>query len=49
MLRARDPERAARLEDALREKVNAALKAIKADGSYKRMADRYFDFDISGQ
>lgn len=35
-------------EDALRDKVNAALKAIKADGSYRRMADRYFDFDISG-
>lgn len=35
-------------EDALREKVNAALKAIKADGSYKRMADKYFDFDITG-
>ena len=35
-------------EDVLRDKVNAALKAIKADGTYKRMADRYFDFDISG-
>jgi arginine/ornithine transport system substrate-binding protein len=35
-------------DDALREKVNAALKAIKADGSYKRLADRYFDFDVSG-
>lgn len=35
-------------EDALREKVNAALKAIKADGTYKKLADQYFDFDISG-
>ncbi|MBL8329733.1 MAG: transporter substrate-binding domain-containing protein [Rubrivivax sp.] len=35
-------------DDALRERVNAALKAIRADGSYKRMADKYFDFDISG-
>jgi arginine/ornithine transport system substrate-binding protein len=35
-------------EDALREKVNAALKAIKANGSYKKMADAYFDFDVSG-
>lgn len=35
-------------DDALRLKVNAALKALKADGSYKRLADRYFDFDISG-
>lgn len=32
----------------LRDKVNAALKAIKADGTYKRLADRYFDFDVSG-
>jgi polar amino acid transport system substrate-binding protein/arginine/ornithine transport system substrate-binding protein len=35
-------------EDGLRERVNAALKAIKADGTYKRLADRYFDFDVSG-
>lgn len=36
-------------DDALREKVNAALRAIRADGSYKRLADRYFDFDVSGE
>ncbi len=35
-------------ENALREKVNAALKAIKADGTYKKLADAYFDFDVSG-
>ncbi len=35
-------------ENELREKVNAALKAIKADGTYKKLADKYFDFDISG-
>jgi arginine/ornithine transport system substrate-binding protein len=35
-------------EDALRTKVNDALKAIKADGTYKKMAAQYFDFDISG-
>lgn len=35
-------------DDALREKVNAALKAIKADGTYKRLAAPYFDFDVSG-
>ena len=35
-------------DDALREKVNAALKSLKADGSYKKMADVYFDFDVSG-
>ena len=35
-------------DDALRERVNAALKAMRADGSYKKMADVYFDFDVSG-
>jgi polar amino acid transport system substrate-binding protein/arginine/ornithine transport system substrate-binding protein len=35
-------------DGALRDKVNAALKAIKADGSYKKLADRYFDFDVAG-
>jgi len=35
-------------DDALREKVNAALKAVRADGSYKKLADGYFDFDVSG-
>jgi arginine/ornithine transport system substrate-binding protein len=34
--------------DALRLKVNDALKSIKADGSYKKLADKYFDFDVSG-
>ncbi len=32
----------------LRDKVNAALKVIKANGSYKTLAAQYFDFDISG-
>ena len=35
-------------DDALRLKVNDALKSIKADGSYKKLADKYFDFDVSG-
>jgi len=35
-------------EDGLRTKVNEALKAIKANGTYKKMADQYFDFDVSG-
>jgi polar amino acid transport system substrate-binding protein/arginine/ornithine transport system substrate-binding protein len=35
-------------EDALRQSVNAALKAIKANGTYKKLADQYFDFDVSG-
>ena len=32
----------------LRDRINAALKAIKADGTYKRLMAKYFDFDISG-
>jgi len=35
-------------EAELRDKVNAALKAIRANGSYKKLADQYFDFDVSG-
>jgi arginine/ornithine transport system substrate-binding protein len=35
-------------ETELRDKVNAALKAIKANGTYKKLADQYFDFDVSG-
>ncbi len=34
-------------DDALRERVNAALKAIRASGQYKKMADSYFDFDVT--
>ena len=33
---------------ALRDRFNAALKAIKADGRYRQVASRYFDFDVSG-
>ncbi|MES2977552.1 MAG: transporter substrate-binding domain-containing protein [Pseudomonadota bacterium] len=32
----------------LKDRVNMALKEIKANGTYKKMADKYFDFDISG-
>lgn len=40
---------AMRKDDAvLREKVNAALKVIRTNGTYKKLADQYFDFDISG-
>ncbi len=35
-------------EAELKQKVNAALKAIKANGTYKKLNDKYFDFDISG-
>jgi arginine/ornithine transport system substrate-binding protein len=35
-------------DSALLARINSALKAIKADGSYQRLAARYFDFDVSG-
>jgi arginine/ornithine transport system substrate-binding protein len=35
-------------DTALVTRINAALKAIKANGTYKKLADKYFDFDISG-
>jgi polar amino acid transport system substrate-binding protein len=37
---------AVRKGDALREKLNAALKEIIADGTYKRINDKYFPFSI---
>ncbi len=37
---------AVRKGDALREKLNAALKEIKADGTYKKINDKYFPFSI---
>jgi len=35
-------------DDALRGKLNDALKAIRADGTYKKIQDKYFDFDVYG-
>ena len=35
-------------DDALRLQLNAALKAIRADGEYDAIAKRYFDFDPYG-
>ena len=32
----------------LKDKINAALKAIMANGTYKKLQDTSFDFDISG-
>ena len=32
----------------LRDRFNVALKAIRADGRWKKIADKYFDFDIYG-
>jgi lysine-arginine-ornithine-binding protein len=35
-------------EDELREKFNAAIEAIRADGTYKKINDKYFGFDAFG-
>ncbi len=35
-------------ETALREAINGALAAIRADGTYKKLNDQYFSFDIYG-
>ncbi|MEB0044693.1 MULTISPECIES: ABC transporter substrate-binding protein [unclassified Pseudomonas] len=37
---------AVRKGDAIREKLNAALKEIVADGTYKKINDKYFPFSI---
>ena len=36
-------------ESGLREQVNAAIKAIRANGVYQRIQDQYFDFDVYGK
>ena len=39
-----------RKEDAaLRDRLSAAIAAIRADGSYETIAGRYFDVDIYGE
>ena len=35
-------------DDALREKFNTAIAAIRANGTYKKINDKYFDFDVYG-
>jgi polar amino acid transport system substrate-binding protein len=35
-------------DDALREKLNAAIAAIRANGEYKKINDKYFAFDVYG-
>ncbi len=34
-------------DEALRQRVNAALREIRANGSYQKLADRYFDFNVA--
>lgn len=36
-------------DDQLREAFNQALKAIIADGTYKKINDKYFDFNVNSQ
>ncbi len=35
-------------DTALRNDFNAAIKAIRANGTYKKIQDKYFDFDVYG-
>ncbi|MFC4318131.1 ABC transporter substrate-binding protein [Rhizobium alvei] len=35
-------------DDALREKLNAAIAAIRANGKYKEINDKYFTYDVYG-
>ena len=38
-----------RKEDTeLKEKINAGIEAIRANGKYDEIAKKYFDFDIYG-
>jgi arginine/ornithine transport system substrate-binding protein len=36
-------------DKALQEALNAGLAAIRADGTYKKINDKYFDFDVYGR
>lgn len=36
-------------DTALKDKLNAAIAAIRADGTYKKIQDKYFDFNVYGE
>jgi arginine/ornithine transport system substrate-binding protein len=36
-------------ESALKAELNAAIKTIRANGSYKKINDKYFSFDVYGK
>lgn len=40
---------ARKADTALVEKFNAAIKAVRASGQYKKIQDKYFDFDVYGK
>ncbi|MEX5669185.1 transporter substrate-binding domain-containing protein, partial [Pseudomonas neuropathica] len=40
---------AVRKGDALKDKINAAITAIRENGKYKQIQDKYFAFDIYGK
>lgn len=35
-------------DTALKDKFNTAIAAIRANGKYKEINDKYFDFDVYG-
>jgi polar amino acid transport system substrate-binding protein len=39
---------AVRQGDPLKDKFNAAIAAIRSDGTYKKIQDKYFNFDVYG-
>jgi arginine/ornithine transport system substrate-binding protein len=36
-------------DTALADKFNAAIVAVRANGTYKKVQDKYFDFDVYGK
>ncbi|RWE91248.1 transporter substrate-binding domain-containing protein, partial [Mesorhizobium sp.] len=36
-------------DTGLKDKLNAAIKAIRANGKYAEITKKYFDFDIYGE
>ena len=43
-----DGNRYATARDALKDKINTAIDGIRANGEYKKIQDKYFNFDIYG-
>ena len=48
ILRRRRRHRVRKDDTALLNAFNAALQAIRANGTYKKINDKYFDFDMYG-